>query len=208
MTKLINVWCCDDNQVKAVMTVQVALALLYEAKFDVIQQLANAAIQTGATQQLRNKQLRQKKQIPFGMRLRSIIRMSLGRVARRPRMGSLLCEEELRRLGREVRQLIGWATDFQNWVDAIKPNETNVGMITYINSNIFFTRCISHHGMEVNLQWPCKRNLWPMEAMEVRPVECCAMYTAIYYMVIAHIEGNDNKKDFIWRVRKYDIFIS
>ncbi|EGG02946.1 uncharacterized protein MELLADRAFT_109712 [Melampsora larici-populina 98AG31] len=60
-TELYNVRRGTTNRIKAVLTVQVALAALYEAKFDVIQQRANAAIRTGATQQPRNKHLRKKK---------------------------------------------------------------------------------------------------------------------------------------------------
>lgn len=37
----------------------------------------------------------------------------------------MACEEELRRLGREVRQLVGWALNYQERVEMIKPNEVN-----------------------------------------------------------------------------------
>ncbi|EGF99350.1 uncharacterized protein MELLADRAFT_112798 [Melampsora larici-populina 98AG31] len=43
-----------------------------------------------------------------------------GIIALRSRFAS---EEELRRLGREVRQLMGWAVDYQARIDQAKPNE-------------------------------------------------------------------------------------
>ncbi|EGF99401.1 uncharacterized protein MELLADRAFT_68613 [Melampsora larici-populina 98AG31] len=38
------------------------------------------------------------------------------------------CEEELQRLGREVRQLMGWALDYQARVDRTRPNEAFGGV--------------------------------------------------------------------------------
>ncbi|EGG08268.1 uncharacterized protein MELLADRAFT_62087 [Melampsora larici-populina 98AG31] len=159
-----------DVRLKANFTVQVALGSLYEAAVDVIQQKADAALKTGATQQPRNEQLRKKKREQLKNKLDTYLRhagryntryrpaqrlaeptldeviaMDLldpfwdevalnhldepwascqstkdGIIALRNHMAS---EEELRRLGREVRQLMGWALDYQVRVDRSKPNE-------------------------------------------------------------------------------------
>ncbi|EGF97141.1 uncharacterized protein MELLADRAFT_114562 [Melampsora larici-populina 98AG31] len=171
-TELLNVRRRGNDRVKAVMTVQVALGFLYEAKFDVIQQFADAALRTGATQQPRNEQLRTKKRAQRKKKLETYLRHAKKynqRYRRTPRLAEpslddvqamdLLdpfwdevalvhqdepwasCqstkdgivafrsktagEEELRRLGREVRQLIGWAVDWQRRIDEAKPNEAN-----------------------------------------------------------------------------------
>ncbi|EGG06927.1 uncharacterized protein MELLADRAFT_106366 [Melampsora larici-populina 98AG31] len=168
--ELLNARRGSNVRVKAMLSVQVALGFLYEAAMDVIQQRADAAVRTGATQQPRNEQLRKKKQILLKKKLDTYLRhasrynqrhrptprlvlpsldevleMDLlhpfwdevalnhldepwascqrtkdGIVALRNQLAS---EEELRRLAREVRQLMGWAIDYQNRVDRARPNE-------------------------------------------------------------------------------------
>ncbi|EGF97887.1 uncharacterized protein MELLADRAFT_69702 [Melampsora larici-populina 98AG31] len=154
-TELINVRRGPDAQVKSVLAVQVALGFLYEAKFDVIQQVANAAIRTGATQQPRND-LRHASKYNERYRpahrlqepsLDEVVAMDLldpfwdevalnhqdepwatcqstkdGIVALRNKVA---CEEELRRLGREVRQLVRRGLDFEARVEACKPSDAN-----------------------------------------------------------------------------------
>lgn len=50
----------------------------------------------------------------------------------------LASEEELRRLGREVRQLIGWALDYQARVDRIRPHDA-------INGKFHLTYLYNHY---------------------------------------------------------------
>ncbi|EGG01013.1 uncharacterized protein MELLADRAFT_67295 [Melampsora larici-populina 98AG31] len=168
-----------DDQMKAIMTVQVSMGFLYEAKYDVIQQRANAAIRTvhltnlwrtsGATQQPRNEQLRKKKAALLKTKTDTYLRHARKYNEKFQPAHRLLeptydevvnmdildpfwdeaalnhpdeawsscqstkegiiafqsersCKEELRQLGREVRQLMLWGLDYQARVDASKPN--------------------------------------------------------------------------------------
>ncbi|KAH9815163.1 hypothetical protein DFH28DRAFT_867497, partial [Melampsora americana] len=58
---LLNVRNQYDDRIKAVLTIQVCIGAMYEAKFDVIQQQADAETKTGARQQPRNAELKAKK---------------------------------------------------------------------------------------------------------------------------------------------------
>ncbi|EGG02525.1 uncharacterized protein MELLADRAFT_66337 [Melampsora larici-populina 98AG31] len=179
--ELLNARRGSNVRVKAMLSVQVVLGFLYEAAMDVIQQRADAAIKTGATQQPRNEQLRKKKRGLLKKKLDTYLRhasrynqrhrptprlvlpsmdevleMDLlhpfwdevalnhldepwascrrtkdGIVALRNQMAS---EEELRRLGREVRQLLGWAIDYQNCVDRARPNDCIESRVAEWNS--------------------------------------------------------------------------
>ncbi|EGG09457.1 uncharacterized protein MELLADRAFT_61153 [Melampsora larici-populina 98AG31] len=169
-TELLNVKHRDNDRVKSATTVSVALGLLYEAKFGVIQQHADAATRTGATQQPRNEELRRKKRVLLKKKTDTYLRYAAkyNRQFRpTPRLkepsfdevdnmdvldpfwdeaalkhldepwarcestkagiiafqSKRSCEEELRRLGREARQLILWGIDHQARVEACKANE-------------------------------------------------------------------------------------
>lgn len=171
-TQLRRIGQAPDDQIKALLVVQVAMGSLYEAKFDVIQQSADAALRTGATQQPRNEKLRMKKRALLKKKHATYLRhaekynrkhqrapqlrlptfdevsdMDLldsfwdetaldhpeepwascqqtreGIVAFRSQRS---CEEELRRLGREVRQLMFWGLEYQARIQASRPNEAN-----------------------------------------------------------------------------------
>lgn len=50
---LCGIWCersLSDDRMKAILTVQVSMGFLYEAKYDVIQQRSHAATRTGKYQ--------------------------------------------------------------------------------------------------------------------------------------------------------------
>ncbi|EGF97296.1 uncharacterized protein MELLADRAFT_70083 [Melampsora larici-populina 98AG31] len=147
-TELWNARKKTDNRLKAALTVQVALGFLYEAKYDAIQQVADAATKTANY----NARFRP------AVRLRvptfdEIMNMDLlddfwdeaalnhpdepwatcqatkdGIIAVRNLRSS---EEELARLGRESRQLMLWGLDYQARVDASKPNDGDVRVLEW-----------------------------------------------------------------------------
>ncbi|KAH9820127.1 hypothetical protein DFH28DRAFT_1079978 [Melampsora americana] len=140
--ELLNVQHGSAARIKAVITVQVALALLYEAKFDVLQQEADAVNRTGWYNQ--NFRPRPRLHEPsfdevLGMDIEdpfwnegalshpdepwaSCQSTKAGIVAFRSKRS---CEEEMRRMGREVRQMMLWGIDHQLRVDNTKPNGPN-----------------------------------------------------------------------------------
>ncbi|KAH9820009.1 hypothetical protein DFH28DRAFT_1079904 [Melampsora americana] len=160
-THLLNVQHGTNARVTAAITIQVAMGLLYEAKFDVVQQQADAANRTGATNQPRNETLRKKKRAMLKTKTETYLRHAKKYNQRfhpthhipepsfeeilemdilnpfwneaalnhpdepwatceRTKDGILAfqshrsSEEELQRLGREVRQMMRWALDYQS----------------------------------------------------------------------------------------------
>ncbi|EGG06564.1 uncharacterized protein MELLADRAFT_86399 [Melampsora larici-populina 98AG31] len=177
-TELLNARRRGNDRVKAVLTVQVALGFLYEAKFGAEQQQVDAGRRTRATQQPRNEQLRTKKRALLKKKLNTYLRHAArynaqyrpvprlleptfdevvamdmlhpfwdeaalnhpdepwascqitkdGIVALRSEVSS---EEEMRRLGREVRQMMGWGIDYQRRLEATKPHEGNARVVEW-----------------------------------------------------------------------------
>ncbi|KAH9823013.1 hypothetical protein DFH28DRAFT_1078159 [Melampsora americana] len=157
-SELLNV---RHGTVTSAITVQVAMGLLYEAKFDVVQQQADAAIQTGTTNQPRNETLRKKKRLLLKTKTKTYLRHarkynqcfrphqpipepSFEEISEmdildpfwneaalnHPDEPWATChhrssEEELRRLGCKVRQMMRWAVDYQAQVKACKPSAKN-----------------------------------------------------------------------------------
>ncbi|EGG02720.1 uncharacterized protein MELLADRAFT_66143 [Melampsora larici-populina 98AG31] len=108
---------CLDAQIKAVLAVQVALAMLYEAKFGVLQQEADAEMRTGAKQQPRNAELRAKKQGLLRKKTATYLRHA-AKYNNRFQPAQRLLEPTFE----EVRQLMLWGLDYQARVIGAKPN--------------------------------------------------------------------------------------
>ncbi|EGF97833.1 uncharacterized protein MELLADRAFT_69740 [Melampsora larici-populina 98AG31] len=128
-----------DDRLKAVLTVQVALGFLYEAKFGADQHQVDAGRRT--RQPLHEPTFDEVVAMDMLHPFWDEVAMNHpeepwayckitkdGILALR---NAILSEEELRRLGREVRQLIGWAVEYQGRMEATKPNEADARVIEW-----------------------------------------------------------------------------
>ncbi|KAH9822477.1 hypothetical protein DFH28DRAFT_881650 [Melampsora americana] len=144
-----------NNRIKALLTVQVSMGFLYEAKYDVVQHRAHAATRTAKynaqfdpAQRLREPTFDEVLNMdildPFWDEVAlnhpdepwsSCQSTKEGIMAFRSQRS---CEEELRRLGREVRQLMLWGLDHQSRIDAAKPNVEANGTVRAVEWNSIY----------------------------------------------------------------------
>ncbi|KAH9815796.1 hypothetical protein DFH28DRAFT_1082087 [Melampsora americana] len=175
-TELLNVRRRGNDQVKAVLTVQVALGFLYEAKFGADQQQVEAARRTG-THAARYNEHYQPAQPLYAPSFDEVVAMDMlhpfwdevalnhpdepwascqitkeGMVALRSQISS---EEELRRLGREVRQMMGWGIEYQGRMEASKPHEENARVLEWnsIHSGLEKRTCCLWKQWNQGLLW-------------------------------------------------------